>query len=146
MADIANIRTAQIAAATAVVGYDLLTAQPDARVPYPRIMDGVALVGSAAAGDTVIELRINGRRVGTYSNTATGVGVDKERDLMPLDLYVGANQLIEAVVTDAASTNAVVLQLEFHKAARKSFGGSRRTNRRSGNRRTNYRFNTSGMY
>jgi len=121
MSDCANIRTAQIAAATAAVGYDLLTGVADARVPYARIMDGIALVGSAAAGDTVVDIFINGTRKGTYSNTATGVAVDKERDLMPLDLFVGANALIEAKVTDAAATNPVVLQLEFHTPTKKAF-------------------------
>lgn len=139
---IANIRTDQIAAATAVVGYDLLTGQRDARTPYARKLDGLAYVGSANVGDTVVEIFVQGQSVGKYANSSTGVGVDKQKDVMPLNIRVPANALIEAKVTDAASTNAVVLQLEFDTPEystgyrktfrRKSYTGGG-TARRSGN-------------
>lgn len=130
---IANIRTASIPAATAVVGYDLLTGERDARVPFARKLDTIALVGSAAAGDTIIELFVQGQSVGKYSNSSTGVSIDRTKDMIPLNIYVGANELIEAKVIDAASTNPVVLQLEFDKPEyNKTY---RRSYRRSGGSR-----------
>jgi len=128
--DVANIRTGQIAAATAVVGYDLMTGIPEQRTPYARIIDGFALVGSAAAGDTVVDLIINGTKKGSYANTSTGVAIDQNKDLMGMDLFVPANSLIQVVVTDAASTNAVVCQIEMHapkKTFKKSYTGYRRS-------------------
>jgi len=148
--DIANIRTGQIAAATAAVGYDLMTGIAEARVPYARIMDGFALVGSAAAGDTVVDLFINGTKKGTYANTSTGVAIDQNKDLMGMDLFIGANQLIEVKVTDAASTNAVVCQMEFHKPTGKSgtrrAGAYRRAGGYSTQRSTTRRYPSTRRY
>jgi len=145
---ISNIRTAQIAAATAVVGYDLLTNVRDARANYSRVLDGLVLVGSAAAGDTEIELFIGGKSVGKYINTSTGVAYDRQKDLIPMDIFIPANSPMEARVTDAASTNAVVLQLEFHAAGKGYSGGRnfRRTYRSSSGRRQTTRSPRSGMY
>ena len=149
--DIANIRK-EIAAASALVGVDLLQvspSHPDARTPFARKMDSIACVGSAAAGDFIFDLFINGRRVGTYANSATGVGIDKSRDLIALDLFVPANALIECKVVDAANTNPVLIQLEFSKPDRVG-GFRRRTYRRYGSARTSGlttgRRSSTGMY
>ena len=71
-----NIRV-EVAAATAVVGYDLIQNHVNNRVPSARVIDGIALVGSAAAGDTVIELMVNNKSEGMFSNTATGTAVTR---------------------------------------------------------------------
>lgn len=150
--DIANIRKV-VAVADAVVGVDMLQvspAEPNVRTPYARKMDGIAITGSAAVGDFIIDLFVNGTKKGTYSNTSTGLGMDKSKDLIPLNLFVPANALIEARIIDAANTNPVVIQLEFDKpdVAGRTFRRSARrsyTPRRTSSGRSAYR-RTTGMY
>jgi|Deesub1362B_J571_1020462.scaffolds.fasta_scaffold31246_2 hypothetical protein len=100
-----------VAAATAVVGYDLLKEERQQVVSYDRVIWGLMLTGSAAAGDTVIELYVEDVLVGTYANTATGEG-NINSDLQPIsDLYVPAGSKIHAIVKDAPSTNPIILKL-----------------------------------
>lgn len=140
MNQIANIRTANIPAATAVVGYDLLTGERDARVPFGRKLDTLIYTGSAVLGDSRIEIFVQGQSVGKYANTSLGLVATDKKDMIPLDLDVPANSLLEAKVITAATTNPVVLQLEFSKpdysgrrtSFRRKSGGARRTGARTG--------------
>lgn len=135
---IANI-VKSVAAASATVGIDLLQVSPsevNARMSIARKITGLALVGSTAAGDTSIDLRVNGTKIGTYFNTSTGTTVDMSKDLQKMSIDVPANGVIEAVVTDAANTNPVVLYL-FFGPGRSFRSYNRGYYRRTGTGRTN---------
>lgn len=125
-----------VAAATAVLGYDLLSGNRDSRSTVARTIVGLWCTGSAAAGDTIFDLYVDGQRKGTYRNTATGLTPDMDHDYIALETYVPPNALIEAIVTDAASTNPVVTHLEFAKAGSTSTGRRYGTRRNYGTRRT----------
>ena len=56
-----NIRK-EVAAATAIVGYNLIDGEQLERVNYPRTLVGVALVGSTTAGDCAVEVYVGTTR------------------------------------------------------------------------------------
>lgn len=94
-----------IAAATAVVGYDLLTDNRQQVLPYPRVILGLKLTGSAAAGDTKVELWVGERRIGEYFNTNTGYG--NADDIQPVNTPVPPGTPIHLIVVDAPNTNPI---------------------------------------
>lgn len=94
-----------VAAATAVVGYDLLNNTWFQQVGYNRVITGFALKGSAAAGDTAVDLFVDTVKIGTFYNTNTGF--PNMDDLMPMRVSVPANARLHAYVTDAAATNPI---------------------------------------
>jgi len=140
-----------VAAATAIVGYDLLQGVRDARTPEARVLAGIGLVGSAAAGDAIIEIYVNRQLVGTYSNTSTGSTIDRQKDLLAMDTFVPGNAQIEAKVIDAPGTNPLVLHLEYSapKSSGRRFTGRRRSygggTRRAAPARRSFR-PSGGMY
>ena len=73
-----------IAAATAVVGYDLCSTARWQQMGVPRALTGIGLAGSAAALDTEIALSIDDVYIGSFLNTATGA-VLLDAHLRPLD-------------------------------------------------------------
>lgn len=96
-----------IAAATAVVGYDLLTNRPDIAVSSRRrVIRGLGLTGSAAAGDTVVEIKVGARTVSTLYNTATGFPT-ADASMFATQYLVPAGTPISMIVTDAPVTNAI---------------------------------------
>jgi hypothetical protein len=98
--------TASIAAAVALVGADLFTGEVWARSPVNRVLTGSALRGSAAAGDTEVELMIDEVRVSSFFNTTTGF--PNMDDLVPLEsLFIPAGALLRSLVRDAATTNPI---------------------------------------
>lgn len=102
----------EVAAATAVVGYDLCVGKRNASREYPRTIVGIGLAGSAAAGDTEVMLKIGGEETDTQRNTRTGLNIDRD-DLIAKRIPVEANEQIQVVVTDAPVTNPVLLQVEI---------------------------------
>jgi len=103
-----------VAAATAVVGYDLFVNQVFARAPNDRIITGVGVKGSAAALDTLVDLYVDETRIaGGLANISTGV--PNNDDIMSMeDLYVPAGAQLRCIITDAPSTNPinVIISLE----------------------------------
>lgn len=97
---------ASVAAAVAVLDADLFDGQVWARTPQNRVLSGVACKGSAAAGDTEIEIFIDEVRVGNFFNNNTGFpNID---DLLPVEnLFVPGSAQLRAVVRDAALTNPI---------------------------------------
>jgi len=97
---------ASVAASTAVLDADLFSDEVWARSPMNRALDGIACKGSAAAGDTEIEVYIDEVRVGSFFNNNTGFpNVD---DLLPLErLGIPAGAQLRAIVRDAAATNPI---------------------------------------
>jgi hypothetical protein len=95
-----------VPAATAIIDADLLDGVTWARSPNDRALSGVGLRGSAAAGDTEVEIYIDEVRVGTFFNNNTGF--PNNDDLLPLDrLFVPASAQLRAIVRDAATTNPI---------------------------------------
>lgn len=98
--------TASVPAATAVIGADLFVGQVWARSPVDRILTGVGLAGSAAIGDTEVEIFIDEVRVGQFFNVALGFpNQDHIQDLE--DLFVPAGAQLRSIVRDAAATNPI---------------------------------------
>jgi len=101
-----------IAAATAVVGYDLLTNRPDIQnSARSRVLRALALTGSAAAGDTVVEIKVSNRTVATLYNTATGFPTN-DASKFPTSYSVPAGSPLSVIVTDAPATNALNLLVD----------------------------------
>jgi len=101
-----------IPAATAVVGYDLLTNRPDiANSARLRVLRALALTGSAAAGDTVADIKVGNRTVATLYNTATGFPTN-DASKFPTSYQVPAGSPVSVIVTDAPATNALNLLID----------------------------------
>jgi len=100
-----------IAAATAIVGYDLCRDQLWKTAGYPRAIAGVGLCGSAAAGDTKVILYVGTSRIGEFYNLATGFPTKDH--IIPVANRVPAGQNISAIVEDAPATNPINLTLEL---------------------------------
>ena len=99
-----------VAAATAIVGYDLLDNAFWRQSPADRVLTGVALKGSTAAGDTEVELFIDTVKLSTLFNT--GAGYPNNDDIVPLEsLFVPGGSILHAYVTDAPVTNPIYLLL-----------------------------------
>lgn len=104
--------TVSVAAATAVLGYDLATGTVWARRPQNRALNGIALRGSAAAGDTRIEVYIDEVRIGEFYNNNTGFA--NVEDLLPLEaLFIPGSAQLQALVRDAPATNPINLMLSI---------------------------------
>lgn len=107
----ANIRVA-VAAATAVVDYDLMEDERLQTTSYNRVLTGIKITGSAAAGDTLLDLFIGEDYLGRYANTNTGEGnID---DIQPLpNVNVFAGEQIHLIVVDAPSTNPIIVNINY---------------------------------
>lgn len=104
---------AHVAAATAVVGYDLLQNERMNVSSQPRILRGVALVGSTNVDDAAVDIYIENFYVGRFYNTHAGViQVDAQSDIMPVGPHaVPAGSKLSAIVFDAPAGNPVNLVL-----------------------------------
>ncbi len=100
-------REVSVAAATAILGYDLLSNQNWRSKGVPRVLTGIGMTGSAAAGDTAIDLFIGDRKVATIFNTVTGFPTGDH--VKPLLEGVPPGEQIAAIITDAAATNPINL-------------------------------------
>ena len=95
-----------IAAAVAILDADLFDGEEWARAPQDRVLTGIGVRGSAAAGDTEFEVFIDEVRVGNFFNVSTGF--PNNDDLAPLEsLGVPGGAQLRAIVRDAAATNPV---------------------------------------
>lgn len=100
-----------VAAATAVVGYNLLSQAEEKQSSRRRTLVGAGLAGSAAAGDTECEVKAGARTVANLFNLATGFPT---RDhVMRVGEVIEANEELQVLVKDAPATNAINLILDF---------------------------------
>jgi len=98
--------TASVAAATAVVGFDLFAGEVWARTPNNRILQGTALCGSAVVGDSEVEFYIDEVRVSQMFNIAL-LFPDNDQ-LLPLEnLFIPAGSQLRAIVRDAPATSVL---------------------------------------
>ena len=99
--------TASVLAATAVVGYNVFVSERWARSPVHRTLSAVGIAGSAAIGDTQIDLYIDEIRVSSMFNTSLAFP-QVDRDMQPLsNLLIPAGAELQAVVVDAPTTNPI---------------------------------------
>jgi hypothetical protein len=104
----------RIPAATAIVGYDLFTGQIWSRTPQPRALLSFGMVGSAALGDTEVDLLIGEIRIGNFFNSRTGVTSPNIEDIIQLGgLGIPGGALLRGIVRDAATTNPVAFIITF---------------------------------
>jgi len=96
-----------IAAATAIVDYDLFTNVPGAEVLLGERVLFVALKGSAAAGDTRVRVMVGTTLVAWLYNNDTGA--PNRNDLIPVGTKKRPIGRIYGIVTDAAATNPIYL-------------------------------------
>jgi len=101
------IGTVSVAAATAVVGYDLFQNEVWNVSDRPRRLRGIAVAGSAAAGDAAIDLYIGRYYVGRFYNLATGFPNIADHMIPLKGNLVPAGSKISCVVADAPGTNPI---------------------------------------
>ena len=100
-----------VAAATAVVGYDIIQGNSLRQSDRPRNLVGVALCGSAAALDCEVDIFVGQVRVGNIYNKATG-GPTRDH-IFPIRAFVPANQEVHAYVVTAPGTNPLNILMDF---------------------------------
>lgn len=107
-----GVGQASVAAATAIVNYDLASGTAWQNQSKDRALTGFGLMGSAAAGDTKVDLFIDTVKVGEYYNINTGF--PNNDSLIELDmLYVPAGAQIHVLVTDAPATNPINVMITW---------------------------------
>ena len=100
-----------VAAAVALVGADLVVGERWKEQPNDRVLTGIGMMGSAAAGDTVVDLMVDETRVAQLTNQ--GIGFPNNDDMVEVSVIIPANAELSAVVTDAAATNPINLRLDI---------------------------------
>lgn len=98
-----------VAAATAVLGYDMFRDEPWTVSDLDRVITGLAVTGSAAAGDAGIDLLIGQVRVARKYNQTTGF--PNMDNLTPLDVAVPAGSKISGPVFDAPATSPLNIMI-----------------------------------
>jgi len=101
-----------IAAATAVLGYDLCQNTTWKTSGVPRSIHAAGLAGSAAALDTKVDLFVGDVKVGEFYNSSTGA-VSRDTDMFRIGTRVPAGMPITARITDAPATNPINLVMDF---------------------------------
>jgi len=97
-----------IAAATAVVGYDLFQNTTWQTSSKPRVLKAIAAAGSTAINDCEFDLFVENTLIGHFYNTRAGVLAPLQEDIIPLgNRYVPAGSKISAIVTNAAVGNPI---------------------------------------
>lgn len=100
------------AAAASAVGTDLIAGKQGQTAAYPRVLEGLYLIGSAAVGDAAIELFAGDTRLGVFRNTGT-TGPDLSRDFQAVGVGIHAGEPLYAKIIDASATTALRLILQF---------------------------------
>jgi len=100
------------AAATAVLGYNLLQNRPDVQSSgRNRVLQGLALTGSAVIGDCAVDVKVGDRVVASIPNSAL-LTPQADRDTMKLNVAVPAGVPISVIVTDAPATSILYVMLD----------------------------------
>lgn len=104
--------TISIAAASAPLDTDLIAGERWKEQPNNRVLTGVALAGSAAAGDTEVDIFVDETRITTLFNSK--IGFPDNDDLVVLEsLFIPASGEISALVKDAPATNPINLRMDL---------------------------------
>ena len=100
-----------VAAATAILGYDLLKDVVGKKEAGGRALIGVGLAGSAVVGDSEIDVYVNSVPVATLKNSS--LLVPKKDDILPCRIHVPGNSELALIVTDAPVTSILYSTLLF---------------------------------
>lgn len=101
------------AASILVVGYDMLKDSELRSAPAGRRLQGLALTGSAAAGDFAVEVKAGTELLARVYNSDTGF--PNRDDIQPVGKVIPANVEVTAKVVDAAGTNPGTLIVYFDR-------------------------------
>jgi len=105
------IRVAESSAGSAV-GTNLMTGEEDEIKPFPRFLQGVALTGSAAAGDAAVDIYIGDTVVAkNVPNARTGGVVVAQDDIVPVNRPIPPGSKLRVLVSDSGSTNVLYAHL-----------------------------------
>ena len=99
-----------IAHTVAVAGYDLFKDTKWNISSQPRVLKGIAVTGSAAAGDAEVELYVGMKLVTNIFNTATGFPTRDHVQPLPGN-FVPAGSKISCIVRTAPGTNPINVTL-----------------------------------
>ena len=100
-------------ATTAAVGSNAMAGEFGQSSPRIRVIKRVALVGSAAAGDAVLDFFIGTTYAGTYRNTATGNAPLEARDWISVGMGAEPNEPLNLRLITAPTTNAMRFFIEY---------------------------------
>ena len=110
--------TVDAAAATAVVGYNLMAGNRVQVASTRRRVRRIGVVGSAVLQDAEVQLFYGSVFVGNFKPTTIGVVVPLDaRDMMPVvdDNICNAGESLNLFVSDAPATNPIVVTLEIEE-------------------------------
>jgi len=106
------LTTVSVAAATAALGYDLLTNRVDVSTAQRRrTIRGLSLTGSAAIGDARVQVKVGANVVATLYNTALGFPT-QDASTFNTQYHVPAGAPISVIVDDAPATNPLNLLID----------------------------------
>ena len=101
-----------VAAATAILGYDLATNQTWKTNGRNRRLVSVGLAGSAAALDSRVDIMIGEVKVGELYNSSTGA-VQKDTDMFRGGGILQGGTPISIIIVDAPATNPLNVTCDF---------------------------------
>jgi len=105
--------TIGVAAATAVLGYNMLQNRPDVQSSgRNRVLRGFALTGSAVVGDCSVDVKVGDRVVGTFFNSGL-LTPQADRDVIPMAVNVPAGVPVSVIVVDAPATSIMYSMLDL---------------------------------
>ena len=103
-----------VAAATAVLGYDLFGDEWFQIMNEDRELTGIGVAGSTDALDTLLELFVGTQKIGEFYTKAAGaVLMDAHR--VTLEVDVEAGDMLHLYVVDAPATNPINVDLEWEE-------------------------------
>ena len=102
-------------AASVAVNTDLWSGHREQQKPYNRRILAGALIGGAAVGTGKIDLYVGDLRVGTLTVTTAAQGLNKNVDVLPLDINVPAGVMVHGFIVETIATNPVINFLLFDR-------------------------------
>jgi hypothetical protein len=107
-----SIRTFEVAAATAVAGYNLMVGSPYAVSDRPRVIRRVAFTGSAVVEDCSVTVNVGGSVEANMWNNTLG-SPNADTDMFVANISVPAGATLTAPMLEGATTSSVYLRLEI---------------------------------
>lgn len=101
-----------VAAATAVVGYDLFKDTIWQQAPFDRVLSGFGMAGSTAALDTKASIYVGTVKVGEFFNSATGAVMLSDH-MFDMDEDVPGGEQLHCYVDDAPASNPINVAVEL---------------------------------
>lgn len=101
-----------VAAATAVLGYDLTTNTTWRTSSRPRRLKALGMAGSAVILDTKADVFIGSEKVGELFNSSL-LAVNRNTDMFSSGKLVPAGEALSVLIVDAPATSALQLTIDF---------------------------------